>query len=222
MAIGTTAALLGSAAIGAGASIFGANKAADAQKAAARTQAKAFEEGKNLLLPYTKGSTEALTQYGNAVGVNGRDAQSRYYQDFQADPGFQTALNNSLDETMRRYSIVGRTGGGMANSLLKTGQNALMGAYDKRLSQLGGLVDTGRGAASSIASMGQQSAAGQASSLANAGMLQGGGIVNTGNALIGGLNNYTTMQQNAAGRLAGGNVGAGGWDTFTVNNRALF
>lgn len=221
MAIGTTAALLGSAAIGAGASIFGANRAADAQKEAARTQAKAAKKAENLLMPYTAGSKEALTMYGNALGVNGQNAQSKFYNDFQADPGFQTALDNSLDETMKRYSIMGRTGGGLANALLKTGQGARLGAYNTRLSQLGGLVDSGRGAASSIAGIGQQSAAGQAANLAQAGQYQGAGIVNAGNALIGGLNNYATMNQNAQGQAAGLNPANRPWDTFTVN-RAMF
>jgi hypothetical protein len=218
MAIGTGIATLGAAAIGAGSSLFGASKAAKAQKQSAALQAKQFQESKNLLLPYTPGSQEALTQYGNAVGVNGGDAQQQYYQNFQADPGFQTSLNSSLDETMKRYSIMGRTGGGLANSLLKTGQNALLGAYDKRLSQLGGLVDTGRGAASTIAGLGQQSAAGQASSLAQAGQYQGAGIVNAGNALTGGLNNYAQMGQFQQGQQAGQNP----WAAQTVNNRAFF
>lgn len=222
MAIGTTAALLGSAAIGAGASIFGANKAADGQEKAAERQAEMYQQNKNLLMPYTAGSKQALTQYGNALGANGGQAQKNFYTNFQADPGFQTALNSSLDETMKRYSIMGRTGGGLANSLLKTGQNALQGAYNTRISQLGNLADMGRGAASTIAGMGQQSAAGQAANLANAGQYQGAGIVNAGNALIGGLNNYQTMQQNQQGMAAGQNPAARPWDTFTVSNRAMF
>lgn len=222
MAIGTTAALLGSAAIGAGASIYGANKAAEGSEDAAARQAEMYQQGKNLLMPYTAGTRQAHALYGSAIGANGADAQSRFYNNFQADPGFQTALNSSLDETMKRYSIMGRTGGGLANSLLKTGQNALLGAYDKRLSQLGGYADAGRGTATTIANLGQQSAAGQANSLAQAGQYQGSGIVNAGNALIGGLNNYATMGQNAQGQAAGQNPAARPWDTFTVNNRAMF
>jgi hypothetical protein len=223
MAIGTGAALMGSALIGAGSSLFGASKAAKAQKQAAAQQAAQFQESKNLLLPYTAGTTQAQTMYGNAIGANGKDAQSRYYEDFQADPGFQTSLNNSLDETMKRYSIIGRTGGGLANSLMKTGQNALLGAYDKRLSQLGGFVDSGRSAASAIAGFGQQSAAAQGANLANAGMLQGQGAVNAGNAFSGALDNYGLLKSRAAG-YAGSN------DPFAnpliqknlTSNRALF
>lgn len=213
MAIGTGAALLGSAVIGAGSSLFGANKAAKSQQQAAKLQAKQYQESKNLLMPYTEGSTEALGTYQTALGLKGKDAQSKYYEDFQADPGFQTSLDNALDATMKRYSIVGRTGGGLANSLLKTGQGALNQAYNTRLSQLGGLVDTGRSAASSIAGMGQQSAAAQGSLLAQAGQTQGAGYVNAGNALIGGIQNYVgnQMWQNA---FAGG--------ANPVANRAMF
>lgn len=208
--------------IGAGASLFGADEASEGSEDAARLQGERYQEGKNLLMPYMKGSQSALNLYGNALGANGGQAQKNFYTNFQADPGFQTALNNSLDETMRRYSIMGRTGGGLANSLLKTGQNALLGAYDKRVSQLGDLAGFGRGTASTIAGLGQQSAAGQAANTAQAGQYQGAGIVNAGNALIGGLNNYQTMQQNQQGMAAGQNPAARPWDTFTVSNRAMF
>ncbi len=192
MGMGT--ALLGSAAIGGISSIFGANKAAKAQKQAAQLQAQQYKDTKNLLLPYTAGSKEALDTYGTALGLKGKDAQAKYYQDFQADPGFQTSLDNALDATMKRYSIVGRTGGGLANALLKTGQGALNQAYNTRLSQLGGLVDSGRSAASAVAGFGQSAAANQGSLLAQAGQTQGAGYVNAGNALIGGLTNYAQNQ----------------------------
>lgn len=213
MAIGTGAAILGSSLIGGVSSLFGSNKAAKAQKQAAAAQQRQYEESKNLLLPYTQGTAEAQQMYGNAIGVNGKDAQAKYYEDFQADPGFQTSLDNALDTTMKRYSIMGRTGGGLANSLLKTGQNALLGAYNTRLSQLGGFADAGRAAASNIASIGQQTAAGVSANLANAGQLQGAGIVNAGNALTGGLQNYVGMNLYQQGLAAGGNP---------VVNRALF
>lgn len=209
MAIGTTAAILGASAIGAGASIFGANKAASAAKQAAKLQAKQFQETKALLKPYTGAGENALGLYGNAVGLGGRDKQAEFYANFQTDPGFETSLNNALNESMRRYSIIGNTGGGLANALLRTGQNALYGQYKDRLSQLGGLVDTGRSAATSLAGAGQQSATAQGNLLSQAGMLQGQGIIGAGQAGVSGLNNLASYglygQGLAAGQVPGSN-----------------
>lgn len=222
MAIGTTAALLGSAAIGAGASIYGANKAAEGSEEANELLEQRYQQNKNLLLPYMKGSQSALNLYGNALGANGPAAQAGFYNSFQHDPGFDAALNNSLDETMKRYSIMGRTGGGLANALLKTGQGARLGAYENRLNRLSGLAEFGRGAAGTIAGIGQQSAAGQAANTAQAGLWQGEGIVGAGNALIGGLNSYADANNTALGKQAGLNPAQRPFDTFTVSNRALF
>jgi hypothetical protein len=217
-----TLAMIASSVIGAGSSLMGADKAAEGAEAGNELLEKRYQEGKNLLLPYMKGSQSALNLYGNAVGAFGPGAQSAFYNNFQHDPGFDEALNNSLDETTRRYSIMGRTGGGFANALLKTGQGARLGAYKDRLNQLMGLADFGRGTAGTIANMGQQSAAGQAANLGAAGQYQGAGIVNAGNALIGGLNNYATLGQNANGTATGMSPANRPWDTFTVNNRAMF
>jgi hypothetical protein len=213
MAIGTTAALLGSAVIGAGASIYGASKAADASKKAAKLQAQQFEETKELMSPYTGAGEKALEQYETGVGLRGREAQQGFYDDFQHDPGFETSLNNALSETMKRYSILGNTGGGLANSLLTTGQNAIYGQYKDRLSQLGGLVDTGRNAAGALAGFGQQSAAQQGNLLSQAGMYQGQGIMGAGNALSGGLSNVAGYNMYQQGLASGQNP---------LSNRAYF
>ncbi len=203
MAIGTGAALLGSAVIGAGSSIFGANKAASGAKSAAKLQAKQFDETKELMSPYTGAGANALEQYETGIGLRGREAQQGFYDNFQTDPGFETSLNNALDATMKKYSILGNTGGGLANSLLTTGQNALYGQYQNRLSQLGGLVDTGRNAASAVAGFGQQSAAQQGNLLSQAGMFQGQGIQGFGNALSGGLTNLAGVDLYREGLAAG-------------------
>lgn len=204
-----TAAMLGAAAIGAAASVYGANKAADASKKAAKGIDRRFQEGKALMTPYTEAGENALGQYGDAVGLHGADKQKAFYDNFQHDPGFETSLNNALSETMRRYSITGNTGGGLANSLLKTGQNAIYGQYQNRLSQLGGLVDTGRSGATAVLGAGGTAAAQQGNLLSQAGMFAGQGVQGAGNALSGGLNNlagysmFNQYQQMGLGNAAG-------------------
>jgi hypothetical protein len=221
--VGIETALLGSAVIGAGSSIFGANKAASGAKKAAKLQRQQFEETKELLSPYTGAGENALAQYETGIGLRGREAQQGFYDDFQTDPGFETSLNNALDATMKKYSILGNTGGGLANALLTTGQNALYGQYQNRLSQLGGLVDTGRNAAGALAGFGQQSAAQQGNLLAQAGLYQGQGIMGAGNALSGGLTNLAgaNLYQQGLASGQGGNMVP--LPTRTpLSNRAMF
>lgn len=227
--IGTTAAIIGAAAIGAGAQIFGANKAADAAKKAANLQQQQFEESKALLAPYTSSGENALNLYNNAVGVNGRPAQQQFSDDFQTDPGWQAANDFGAKTVDDRYTLSGQGGGNVRAALYDYGQKNLLSAYNTRLSQLGGLVDTGRAAATSTAAAGQQSAATQGSLLSNAGLLQGQGITGAGNAVAGGLNNLANYNLYSEGLASGqggvvpgsytpGNLANGGWSTMTVNN----
>lgn len=220
-----TAAILGSAAIGAGASIFGANKAADAAKAGAKVQKQQFAKTEAALKPYMGAGENALKTYGAAIGLEGEDAQRNFYDNFQYDPGFETSLNNALSETMKRYSILGNTGGGLANSLLKTGQNAIYGQYQNRLSQLGGLVDTGRNAATALGGIGAQSATAQSNLLSQAGLYQGQGIMGAGKAIAGGLSGLAGYDQYQQGLTAGQSPMPQGfgtsWTPWTVNRAMI-
>jgi len=219
----TTAAIIGSAAIGAGSQIYGASKAASAAKKAANLQAQQFAESKALLAPYTAAGEGALSSYSNAVGLNGREAQQKFSDDFQTDPGWMAANEFGAKTVDDRYRLSGQGGGNVRAALYDYGQKNLLSAYTTRLSQLGGLVDTGRSAASSTAAMGQQSAAQQGSLLSQAGLLQGQGITGAGNAIAGGLNNLGNYNMYSQGMNAGmtpGTMANGGWSTQLSSNNA--
>lgn len=203
--MGIETAILGSAVIGAGSSIFGANKAASAQKKAAKLQAKQYEETKQLLSPYTGAGEKALGMYGDSVGLNGLDKQQAFFQNFEHDPGWQESLNFGTRGLENLNSIRGRGyGGNLIAGLGDYLQKNKLDAFRTRQSQIGGLVDTGRGAAQSLAGFGQQSATAQGANLANAGYYQGAGIMNAGNAITSGLNNYGQFKSFQSG-LGGSN-----------------
>lgn len=209
---------VGAALIGGASSLFGGNKAEKTSKRAAQIQQQQFAQTRADLAPYRGAGTNALGQYLAALGLSGDDAQADFYNDFQYDPGFETSLDNALDATMRKYAILGNTGGGLASSLLKTGQNALYSQYKDRIGQLGGLIDTGRAASGSTASAGQTAAANAGNFLNQAGQFGAGGIIGLGQAGVNALNNnmtYNWLQQGfGTGR---GGAAPGGWDTYTVN-----
>lgn len=200
-----------------------------AQQAALAEQRRQYDENKALLQPYTSTGSNALGVYGDAVGLNGADKQKAYYDAFQYDPGFQTALDNSLSDTANRYAIYGDVGGGLAKDLLTTGQNARLGAFDKRLAQIGGIADTGRSAASALAGAGQTNANAQSGILSNIGATQAQGTMQGSNALsagIGGMANafaYGNGLQTGQGSLNGVNGFGNSWNALTVPyNRVSF
>lgn len=211
--VGVTGAIIGSSVIGAGASLIGGNKAAKAAKAAAKVQAKQYEETKQLLSPYTMAGENALGKYNTALGLNGREQQQQFYDEFEHDPGWEAANKAGADTVDDRYRLSGSSGGNVRAALYDYGQRNLLSAYSTRLSQLGGLVDTGRSAASALAGYGQQSAQAQGGYLANAGMLQGQGITGAGQALAGGASNLGQHNFNQQ-MLAAGMNPAG----MTANN----
>jgi hypothetical protein len=220
---GITAAIIGSAAIGAGSQIFGGMQAAKGAKKAAKVQAQQYEESKAMLAPYRAAGEGALSTYNNAVGLGGREAQQKFYDDFQTDPGWEAANEFGAKTVDDRYRLSGQGGGNVRAALYDYGQKNLLSAYNTRLSQLGGLVDTGRSAATGTAQMGQQSAVAQGNLLSQAGTLQGQGITGAGNALAGGLSNlanYNMYNQGMQSGMTPGTMANGGWSTMTTSNNA--
>jgi hypothetical protein len=190
--------------VGAAASIFGANQAADAQKKSAKLQAKQFAETKELIKPYTDAGAGAVDAYKSGIGLNGVDKQTEFYNNFQNDPGFEAATNYATRGIENLNSIKGRgLGGNLIAGASDYLQKNMLDAYRTRLSQIGGLVDTGRSAASTLGTLGQQSAAAQGANLANAGYYQGAGLINAANGINQGLYNNQMMSAYSGGSAGG-------------------
>lgn len=180
--------MVGSIIGGIGSYMAGSEKA-DAAKYAADMQMRMFRKTKKLIEPYTQGGQAALEQFLNALGLNGEDFQRAFYDKFQFDPGFQTSMQNALSEAMKRYSILGNTGGGLANALMRTGQNALNQQYQNRLAQLGGLVNTGQSAVNALGGFGQNAAANAGNMMIQGGQAQAEGILGATQAGVNAANN---------------------------------
>lgn len=191
--------------------VFAANIAAKGQKKAAALQAKQFGETKDLLSPYTNAGSKAMDQYGNAIGLNGAGPQSEFYKNFQTDPGFQSAQDYAQRGIENSNAIRGRStsGGNLIAGLGDYLQKNMLGAYQNRISQIGGVVDTGRGAAQSLGSFGQNYANQAGQNLANAGYYQGAGLANGLNALNVGQSNAQQAGAYNSGSSGGGLSSAG-------------
>jgi hypothetical protein len=195
MAIGTAAAMLGSAAIGAAGSIIGGNKAADAQKSAAKLQARQAEENRKLLLPAIQSGDRSRGVLEEAIGLQGRDKQQAFYDNFETDPGFQGSVDYGIQNIDARVGALGsRRSGNTLAALSDFGQRSMYDAYQNRLNRLQALASGGQATAGQLAGINTQSAANQASNVANAGYYQGAGIQNAANSIGGGLQNYGVLK----------------------------
>lgn len=216
MAMSLAAATLGAAAIGAGTSLYGASQANKGNKRAIAEQRRQYDETKGMLSPYVDAGTGALDTYQTALGLKGLDAQKAYHDNFQTDPGWTAAQEAGLQAVDDRYRLSGSGGGNLRAALYDYGQRNMLSAYNTRLQQLGGLVDTGRSAIGTLAGAGQSMASGIGGLLSNIGTTAGNAAISAGNAVSGALNNYALGSMFNQGQQAG-RGGAGGWDTFTVN-----
>lgn len=184
----------GGALLGAGASIYSSNKAADASQAAANKAAKIsqqqFEQTRSDLAPYRDQGAAAQSRYSDLIGLNGPQAQDAAYAQFRTDPGYQFALNEGLKATnygaTPGYSF---NSGGRLKALQERGQGIAdqqYGNYLQRYQQAGAL---GENAAAQTGNFGAQNAANQGNYLTQAGNAQAGAYLNAGNQIGGAISN---------------------------------
>lgn len=164
MAIGTGAAIIGAAAVGAIASNNAANKAAKAQRAATNSaigeQQRQYDLQREDFAPYRAAGVKAL---GDLQTQMSRPVTSR---DVMLDPGYQFGLQQGQQALDRRIAA---SGGRVSGAALKaasrfgtdyasTGFNA---AYQRRqdaLNRLAAIAGIGQTATGASAAAGQQSA----------------------------------------------------------------
>lgn len=210
MPVGTTAAIIGgSALLGAGASVYGANKAASAQKKAAQQagdiQRQQYEQTRGDLAPYRDVGSNALSRYQNLLGMNGQDAYQSSLNDYQQSP----FLSQLVKDTQRGVDASSAARGGLFSGSTaqaigdRTGQ-LYLGDFNNYLSRVGGLVDTGASAATQTGNFGANAASGRANAATAAGNAQAGGYINMAN----GVNNALSQGASLYGAYKGGAFGS--------------
>lgn len=173
MAIATGAAILGAAAIGAAGSaisgIVGSNKAAKAQKDAAksaeRAQQNALAAQTALAKPYVEAGKTALAEYQKMAPY-----QSFGMQQFQADPGYGFRMSEGMKALERSAAARGLLqSGGTLKDITRFGQNLASqeyeNAFSRYLSEREARMDPYR----YLTGVGQAAAAGQAANVGTTG-----------------------------------------------------
>jgi hypothetical protein len=200
--MGIETAIVGSALIGAGSSFLGNRTAANAANRAAQQQEQIRSENAANARPYMDAGGTALKSYMDAVGLNGSSSQAGYFSALKDDPGYSRVLDAGNDAIMKRQAALGM-GGNQANTLAAISDYSgnLRNQFDQqRLSQLGGLVDTGRTSAASLAQTSTASGAQQGALLSQAGQLEGNAYNALGKAANTGMQNYLDYTRYSSGR----------------------
>ena len=182
----------------AAAGIYGANKAAEAQKDAAKKAADAQREAlaaqMALARPYVKAGKNALAEYLKLAPY-----QDFGMEQFQADPGYQFRMAEGMKALERSAAARGLLqSGGTLKGAQEYGQNLAsaeyQNAFGRYLTQREARLDPYR----YLTGMGQAAAAGQAANIGSSGAAladiamqrgnaQAAGTMGTINALAGGI-----------------------------------
>lgn len=198
-------AIAAAAVVGAGASIYSANKAASAQKKAAQQagdiQKQQYEQTRADLAPYRDTGSNALSQYQSLLGLNGQEKAQQALQGYTQSP----YLSQLIKDTQAGVDASSAARGGLfsgatAQAIGNKTANLYMGDYNNYLSRIGGLVDTGQNAAAQTGQFGANAAAGRANAATQAGNATAGGWINAAN----GVNNALSQGASLYGAYKGG------------------
>ena len=205
MPVGTAAAILGSAVIGGAVSASGASKAAKAQTRAAQqaadVQRQQYEQTRADLAPYRDMGGMAMQNYAGALGLMGQGGYDRALASYRESPFLAQLVRNTGNAVdASRAARGGLFSGATAQEIGdRTGQ-LYMGDFNNYLSRLGGLVDTGAGAATQTGQFGANAASGQANAYQAAGNARAQGYINSANS----INNALSQGAQLYGAYKGG------------------
>lgn len=200
-------AIAGSAVLGAGASIFGANKAAKAQQSAAEQnlemqraalalQRQMYEQGRSDLAPYRGAGEAALNPLLGLAGTRGDPAAVQ--AQLEQLPGYQFALGQGLRAAQQGATARGL---GLSGAAMKGASQFATGladqTYGNQFNRLLGLTQLGQSAAAGTAQMGQNMASQGSQSYGQMGQAYG----NIGDAQAAYYNSIGAAGQNLAGSV---------------------
>ena len=214
------AAIVGAGVVGAGASIYGANKAADAQTNAANqaTQAQLgmFNTAKDQLQPFIdtgKNTLPQLTAWNDSSNPNspisqllklvtpGPDQNAALAQ----TPGYQFSLQQGQKAVTSGLAARGLAGPGgalakgganfaegLAGNTWQSVVNALLGTYQGGGNALQNIANTGAGSAGTLTGAATQTGGQIGSNMIGAGNAQAGAAIGTANAIGSGANSVSS------------------------------
>lgn len=188
---------MGIAAVGAvavGASAYGAKKSGDAAEDAADAQSAASDAGiaeerrqydkmVELLSPYVKAGTGALTGQQDILGLSGAAAQKAAISGIEQSPYFQATAQQGENAILQNASATGGLRGGNTQGALAQFRPQLLNQLvQQQYANLGGLTQMGQASAAGQAQAGLQSGSNIAGLYGQQGQAQAGGYLGKASA----------------------------------------
>lgn len=191
MALGTTAALIGASAIGGIAQASAANRAADAQEAAANRQIEAANETRDIiradLAPYREGGLDAQNALRFELGLGDRPDG---YRGYEASPYANYLMTTGRDNIEAGAAYGGSLYSGRTMQALEQYRQGVAGAdRNTFVDRLTGVANSGQNAAAQTAAAETNQLNALTTAYGNIGNAQAAGAVGVGNALSGAINN---------------------------------
>lgn len=223
--MGIETAILGSAIIGAGASLYGSSKAESGAKKAAKVSQQQYAADKAMLQPQIDQGANASKLYYDSIGANGPEAQQAYYANRTVDPAYQDANDFAMEGINRSAAARTGYGGNALAALYDYGQKNRFGFNQNEIQNLYQGGQSGQNAIGMLVGAGNTASTQQGNAFNNAGLYGAGGVTSAAGAVnqgVGNWINYNNWQKNFAAGASGNNpvtngTGAnGGWSTSTV------
>ena len=198
------AAVIGSGIIGAGASIWGANKAAETQKnatnQAAAIQQQQYQQTRGDLAPYRAIGEDAstrlkakLTDLTEPISIDPNMLENSDYYKFASTQGQKAVTNAAAARGLGKAgaALKGATSfaEGLATGTYKDAFNMAVTNQTNTFNRLKSLIDTGNNAAAQTGSAGSTAATGAANAQIGAGNAQAAGYNAAGGAISNAANN---------------------------------
>lgn len=206
-------AVVGAGVIGAAGSVVAGGEQKSAADKASNTQLQMYNQTRADLAPYNQMGTQAFTQLGSLLGLNGSANSASQLSQLQNTPGYQFAVQQgqqSLDRTAASRGLL--LSGGQLKDTETYGQGMADQLYNTTVGQLQGVAGLGENAAAQTGNAGTAAASGAASSqmaAGTAGASQVAGVTNQ----LGGILQNADIQQAISG--------SGGVDTSGAEGAML-
>ncbi|MDB6036017.1 MAG: hypothetical protein JWM16_6355 [Verrucomicrobiales bacterium] len=220
--IGTTAAILGAAAIGAVGAVATGVMGANAANQAATTQANAadrayqlsdaqFQQSRTDALPWIEQGRRALEQYSGELGLSTTGADGKPFKsEFTTTPGYDFAVKEGEKGVVGNLAALGMKGSGAAlKALTRFRQGLADQTYSNYLTRLDNMATGGQQAQQQLSTAGSSNVINLGNSLADSAAARASGYIGSTNALTGAIGGIANTAGNALGWASGNK----GWAT---------
>ena len=236
---GVGGAIVGAAAIGAGALVYSSSQASKAAKSAAQLQADAqgkateaqteaqnqaiseqrrqFDKIQELLSPYTQAGPGALQGMQGLAGLRGATEQQSAIDQIKQSAQYQELAKQGEQGILQNASATGGLRGGNIQAALAQFRPALLNQLiESQYGKLAGLTQLGQNSAAGTAAAGQQSASNISNLYSAQGAAQAAGLTGVAQAQAGGM--IGAANANAQGAAGISNAFGGGIQSFMLMN----